>query len=259
MKNRLFIHGVAAAISMIVSCLASGAPAPTPEPLPTGPLLKRAPDAYEWEIRVDTEESARPPQDGKAPPPPPPKTVVVTKGGKVVREVIAYSNGSAIELWHRGGVTLSRNPSTHAWSVSPRSTVGFESPDYVSSDFSGLEWISPATFTGIQSLQGRKVIVFTGSVCDKGTTDLSILKNGVDRQRGEEAVRGHLVTKAFDSNDYKVPAVAYIDLETRLPLMIKYGNMIRSYRFRTPSQSILTLPPDAVKAVSSFEQYKSSL
>jgi len=244
---------------MIVSCLASGAPAPTPEPLPTGPLLNRAPDAYEWEIRVDTEESARPPQDGKAPPPPPPKTVVVTKGGKVVREVIAYANGSAIELWHRGGVTLSRNSSTHAWSVSPGSTVGFESPDYVSSDFSGLEWISPATFTGIQSLQGRKVIVFTGSVCDKNENDFGVLKHQIDRERGAEALAHNLKTKAFDPNDYKVPAVVYIDLETRLPLMLKYGNMIRSYRYRTPSQSILNLPPDAVMAVSGFEQYKASL
>jgi len=127
------------------------------------------------------------------------------------------------------------------------------------SDFSGLEWISPATYTGIQSLGGRKVIVFTGSVCDKGATDLAIIRNGVDRQRGQEALSGHIVTKAFDPNDYKVPAIAYIDLESRLPLMVKYGSLTRSYHYRTPSQSTLTLPPDAVQAVNGFEQYKASL
>jgi hypothetical protein len=259
MKNRSLILGAMAAISMIAFWSASGEPAPTPEPLPKGPLLKRAPDAYEWEIRVDTEESAKPPQEGKAPPPPPPKTVVVTKGGKVVREVIAYANGAYVEIWHRGGASVTKSRGNQSWSVSPDSSGGFESPDYVTSDFSGLEWISPNTFTGIQSLGGRKVIVFTGSVCDKGATDLAIIRNGVDRQRAEEALSHKPLSKAFDPKDYKVPAIAYIDLESRLPLMLKYGNLTRSYHYRAPSQSTLTLPPDAVQAVTGFEQYKASL
>jgi hypothetical protein len=259
MKNRLFIHGVVVAVSLMAAWSTYGAPAATPEPLPEGPLLKRAPDPGEWEIRLDTEQSQKPPQPGSEPPPPPPKTVLVTKAGKVVREVIAYANGTSVEIWHRGGVTVSRNQGSQAWSASPESAAGFESPDYITADFSGLGWISPATYTGIQSFGGRKVIVFTGSVCDKSATDLSVLKNGVDRQRGEEARSGHRVTKAFDPNDYKVPAVAYIDLETRLPLILKYGNLTRSYRYRSPSQSELTLPPDAVKAVSSYEKYRASL
>jgi hypothetical protein len=259
MNNRLFILSLTTAAALMASWSAFATPAPTPEPLPTGPLLKRAPDPYEWVIRVDTEESAKPPQEGKAPPPPPPKTLVVTKGGKVVREVLGYANGAAVEIWHRGGASVSKSQGNQTWNVNPNSTAGFESPDYVTSDFSGLEWISPSTFTGIQSFGGRKVIVFTGSVCDKGATDLAIIKNGVDRQRGQEALSGHIVTKAFDPKDYKVPAVAYIDLETRLPLILKYGNLTRSYQYRLPSQSILTLPPDAAQAVSGFEKYKESL
>jgi len=239
-----------------------GAPSGTPEPLPPGPLLKRAPDSLEWEIRVDTAESsvpAQPPQEGKAPPPPPPKIAVVTKGGKVVREIITYANGTAVEIWHRGGVAVSRKPGDKIWTVSPASPPGFESPDYINSDFSDLEWISPSTFTGIQSIGGRKVIVFTGTVCDKGSTDLSIIKNGVNRQRGEEAMLGHLATKAFDPNDYKVPAVAYIDMETRLPIKFQYGNMIRSYTYRVPTQAVSNFPGDAEQAVASTEKYKASL
>lgn len=259
MNHRFLIPSIAVALLLVAFWSASAAPSPTPEPLPAGPLLKRAPDPYEWVIRVDTEESAKPPQEGKAPPPPPPKTVVVTKGGKVVREVASYANGTAVEMWHRGGASVTKSQGNQTWIVSPTSTTGFESPDYVTSDFSGLEWISPSTFTGIQSLGGRKVMVFTGSVCDKGATELAIIKNGVDRQRGEEALSGHIVTKAFDPKDYKVPTVAYIDLETRLPLILKYGNLTRSYQYRNPSQSILTLPPDAVKAVSESEKYRASL
>jgi hypothetical protein len=259
MKIRSLILGSVAIISMAASWHACGEPAATPEPLPAGPLLKRSPDAYEWEIRVDTEESAKPPQEGKTPPPPPPKTVVVTKGGKVVREVVAYANGASIEIWHRGGVAVTKSPGNQTWIVSPAAKAGFDSPDYSTSDFSGLEWISPATYTGIQSLGGRKVIVFTGSVCDKSDADLATIKNGIDRQRGEETLSHKPLTKAFDPNDYKVPAIAYIDLETRLPIMLKYGNLTRSYFYRTPSQSILTLPPEAVKAVAQFEQYKAFL
>jgi hypothetical protein len=259
MNNRLLIPFSVLAISCCSILNAAGAPASTPEPLPKGPLLKQAPNAYEWEIRVDTEESAKAPQEGKAPPPPPPKTIVVTKVGKVVREVVAYANGATVEIWHRGGVSVTKSQGNQAWIVNPDSTAGFESPDYVASDFADLEWISPATFTGIQSLGGRKVIVFTGSVFDKGATDLGIIKNGVDRKRGEEALSGHIVTKAFDPKDYRVPAIAYIDLETRLPLMLKYGSLTRSYRYRMPSHSILTLPPDAVQATVGFEQYKASL
>jgi hypothetical protein len=257
MNNRLLVRCAMASALLMAAWSAFAVPAPTPEPLPTGPLLKRAPDPYEWVIRVDTEESAKPPQEGKAPPPP--KTLVVTKGGKVVREVLGYANGAAVEIWHLGGASVSKSQGGQSWIVSPNSTTGFESPDYVTSDFSGLEWISPSTFTGIQSFGGRKVIVFTGSVCDKSATDLAIIKNGVDRQRAEEMLSHKLISKAFDPNDYKVPAVAYIDLETRLPLILKYGNLTRSYQYRFPSQSVLTLPPDAVKAVSGFEKYKAAL
>jgi hypothetical protein len=52
----------------------NGATASTPEPLPAGPLLKRAPDSLEWEIRIETDESLKPSkasQEGNAPPPPP--------------------------------------------------------------------------------------------------------------------------------------------------------------------------------------------
>jgi hypothetical protein len=259
MKNRFLVHSAMASALMMSSWSAFATPAPTPEPLPSGPLLKRAPDPYEWVIRVDTEESAKPPQQAKAPPPPPPKTLVVTKGGKVVREAVGYANGAAVEIWHRGGVAITKSPENQTWIVSSGARTGFDSPDYVTSDFSGLEWISPSTYTGIQSFGGRKVIVFTGSVCDKSEADLATIKNGVDRQRGEETLSHKPISKAFDPNDYKVSAVAFIDLETRLPLMLKYGNLTRSYQYRIPSQSILTLPPDAVQAASGFEKYKASL
>lgn len=240
----------------------NGAPASTPEPLPAGPLLKRAPDSLEWEIRIDTDESLKPSkasQEGNAPPPPPPKIVLVTKGGKVVREMISYANGSQVEIWHRSGATVSRKPGDKVWNVSPITTAGFESPDYIKSDFSGLEWLSPSTYTGVQALGGRKVIVFAGNVCDKSATDLSILKNGVDRQRGYEAIEGNISTKAFDAGDYLVPAVAYIDLETRLPIKLQYGNLVRTYSYRVPAQSVANLPPDAEQAIGAFEKYRASL
>ena len=49
----------------------------------------------------------------------------------------------------------------------------------------------------------------------------------------------------------KVAAIAYIDLETRLPLYVQFGDQKRSYQYGAPPQAPLTLPAgltDALKA-----------
>jgi hypothetical protein len=119
------------------------------------------------------------------------------------------------------------------------------SVNFATADFAGLDWISATTYTGMAKYQGRDCIQFTGEVSPLNP-----------RAREEEAIAiGQAI--AFGQpvpQETKVAAVAYIDLETRLPLIVTFGNEKRIYQYGTPPAADLTLPPELANAVKEREK-----
>jgi hypothetical protein len=98
--------------------------------------------------------------------------------------------------------------------------------------------------------QGRDCIQFTGEVSPLNP-----------KAREEEAVA---IAQAIFFEEpvppkTKVAAVAYIDLETRLPLVVTFGNEKRIYQYGTPPAADLTMPPELANAVKEREKQMKRL
>ena len=124
------------------------------------------------------------------------------------------------------------------------------SVNFASTDFAGLDWISATTYAGMAKYQGRDCIQFSGEVSPLNP-----------KAREEEAIAiGQAI--AFGQpvpQELKVAAVAYIDLETRLPLVVTFGKEKRIYQYGTPPASDLTLPAELAMAVKEREKQMKSL
>ena len=52
----------------------------------------------------------------------------------------------------------------------------------------------------------------------------------------------------------KVPAVAYIDLQARLPLLATFGKETRIYQYGAPPTAPLALPPELAGSLKAYEE-----
>jgi len=226
-------------------------PSPLP-PLPPGPLLKRAPDYSTWTVacqghpvkgkgpvnRSTTGEEKSKEQEGK-------EAITITstvvKTGPTILELNADTDGKRKEIWHIGGLMVMKEPDAAEPIVWPDSVqADINSVNFAAADFAGLDWISATTYSGMAKYQGRDCIQFTGEVSPLNP-----------KAREEEAIAiGQAI--AFGQpvpQESKVAAVAYIDLETRLPLVVTFGSEKRFYQYGTPPTAELTLPPELENAV----------
>ena len=239
-----------------------GAPSPTLPPLSPGPLLKRAPDYSTWTVTCQghslggrqpvkpatTGEEKPKDKDGKEP-----VTIASTviKTGSAILELNADTDGKRKEIWHIGGLMVMKQPDAAEPIVWPDSVqADIYSVNFAAADFAGLDWISATTYTGMAKYQGRDCIQFTGEVSPLNP-----------KAREEEAIAiGQAI--AFGQpvpQETKVAAVAYIDLETRLPLVVTFGNEKRFYQYGTPPTADLTLPPELANAVKEREKQMKRL
>jgi hypothetical protein len=116
--------------------------------------------------------------------------------------------------------------------------------DFTSADFAGLDWLLPSTYSGIQKYRGRDCIVFNGSVSPLSPVDQKIEHDAIE----EAKVRGWKVPE-----ETRVAAVAYIDLETRLPLFAQFGGQKRFYQFGAAPTAPLQLPAQLASAEAAYE------
>ncbi|MEP6672273.1 MAG: hypothetical protein ABJF10_24125 [Chthoniobacter sp.] len=170
----------------------------------------------------------------------------VVKTGSTILELNADGDGKRKEIWHIGGLMVMKQPDAAEPTVWPDSAqADIYSVNFAAADFAGLDWISATTYTGMAKYQGRDCIQFTGEVSPLNP-----------RAREEEAIAiGQAI--AFGQpvpQESKVAAVAYIDLETRLPLVVTFGSEKRFYQYGTPPATDLTLPPELANAVKEREK-----
>jgi len=235
---------------------------PSSPPLPPGPLLKRAPDYSTWTVTcqghpVEGKEPAKPATTGeeklkdKEVKDPVTMASTVVKTGSTILELHTDASGKRKEIWHLGGLMVMKLPDAAEPIVRPDSVqADIYSVNFATADFAGLDWISPTTYTGMAKYHGRDCIQFKGNVSPLNP-----------KAREEEAIAiGQ--AKAFGQpvpEEIRVPAVAYIDLETRLPLVITFGNEKRVYQYGTPPTAMLALPLELASAVKEREKQMKRL
>jgi len=175
----------------------------------------------------------------------------VVKTGSTILELNTDTNGKRTEIWHVGGIRVMKMPGAAEPIVWPDSAQAYiYSVNFAVSDFAGLDWISAKTYTGMAKYQGRDCIVFKGEVSPL-----------TPRAHEEEMVAiGQAI--AFGQpvpQEIRVPATAYIDLETRLPLFVQFGNEKRFYRYGDPPQAPLALPPELKNSLKAYSQHIQNL
>jgi len=230
------------------------APSSSLPPLPPGPLLKRAPDYSTWTVTSQghavegrqlakaVATGAEKSKDKEAVP----TTSTVVKTGSTILEVNIDTGGRRREIWHVGGMMVMKQSDAAepiVWPDSVQSDI--YSVNFASADFAGLDWVSATTYAGMAKYQGRDCIQFNGEVSPLNP-----------KAREEELIAiGQAIAFGLPvPQETKVAAVAFIDLETRLPLIVTFGNEKRIYQYGAPPAADLTLPPELANAVKEREK-----
>jgi hypothetical protein len=249
----------------------------TPPPLPSGPLLKRAPDLSTWTV---TSQNGAPPKQGQnqnsggdnQQAPQGFRQAVVTKTGKIIDEQLVDALGRKFELWHVNGMLLTGGESAPV--IVPDSAgKDIYTTNFALSDFAGLDWISPRTYAGIQKVMGRDCIIFRGEVNSQPAAVQSETKLAGDRANLVAARAAYYASNISGSGggqstsstalkgnlSAEVSAVACIDLETRLPVAVTFGQETRTYVFGQPPTSPLELPPAFATALGAYQKHITNL
>jgi len=247
------------------------APSPSVPPLPGGPFLKRAPDFSTWTVNCTGNPTAggglaasgtaaagqdqqKQRKQQKQKEGPVSKLTVVKTGSKMV-EFYVDADGQRHEIWHVGGLRIVVQLGDGPLIFSESAKTALLSPDYgggdiysinfSSSDFAGLEWLSPSTYSGIVKYQGSDCIVFKGSVSPLSAREQMLERVYIEQSRA----MGQSVPDAL-----KVPAVAYIDLATRLPHLVQFGDEKCVYQYDPSPPAELQLPPELAGPAKEYEQ-----
>jgi len=166
----------------------------------------------------------------------------IVKNRSIVFEQNTDSSGQQHEVWHVAGLAVSKVPNS-ADLIINRDAGGADiySINFEDSDFSGLDWLSAATFVGIQKFQGRDCMIFKSQI-----NPLPLVLQQEEASVNETNRAEGLAPRP----EKRVPAIAYIDLETRIPLLVQFGQQKRSYQYGPATT--LTLPPEVAKALKAY-------
>jgi hypothetical protein len=226
--------------------------AATPPPLPPGPLIaNRAADFAHWMITTTIKNPANatatvesPPAAGK--PAVTQITTEVTKTGDIRHISRAVSTGGKSDLWSKGAVQVTIRPE---WKQPLLSTgearYDASRVDFSKSDFEGFDWISKDKYIGQTKLGGKDCIIYKAEV------------PAYEEDPLEKRARGKAVPG--DTEIQKLPAMAYIDLATRLPVALVVGTTSSAYRFEDAPTEKLTLPSEAQGSIDSWLQKKQNM
>jgi len=218
--------------------------------IPSQPLVRSAPASSQWTITFAYQDDAKKSAvDKPSEPPKPvpenmavrPRTITTTKTGEIIHEVTLTVGGDKLENWQVHGDYYIKYPGKSFWSayekpdptqpsIGTRVVMGL--PD---SGFRGLEWISKDTYAGkIKSGVGECFIFVPGG-------------------RAMVNVAEPAGQKALES----LPTIAYIDAETRLPMLVRAGDETRTFKFTSPPTSNQTLPADLADEIKKGDEIRA--
>jgi len=122
-------------------------------PVPSGPLLAKAPEAASWRIATAglLSKGFKAPGDIK--------WAVVIKNGRNFHSDIVLENGMELEEWWVGGVQVLRKKGESVLVVSRQKGEPFYM-SYEESDFPDVSWLAADCYSGTQRINGRLCLVF---------------------------------------------------------------------------------------------------
>lgn len=194
--------------------------------IPDGPLLNPIPAFAEWVVTYSYPEdrassgSATPPNDLR------PRKITTTKTKTVLHEETVDTRGIKTSVWQLNGVVYGKDDNTQVWSQSSPGTSGYAP---IQADrFRDLGVVTRENYAGTIKYSGRDCLVFVPG----GATSLNLSNPDIAGQ----AV-GSLKT------------VAFIDVESRLPVEVRESGVIRYFQFGDAPSDLLTPPPDLAQAI----------
>jgi hypothetical protein len=207
--------------------------------LPASPLLRPAPDFYQWTITFSYPDSEPKNNPGAAPAPAtaPAKvlgdrtqTITTTKTGKIIHEEIVSMSGGKTDAWQIDGNYYIKYPGRTIWAAYEKADTSEaggllrETVMLPPSGFRGLTWITGGTYAGRTTAEYGDCLVFAPG--------------------GPSAVGGDLSAQKLAT----LPIIAYINPKTRLPLMDRELDGTRAFTFSPLSSNSLQTLPDALTA-----------
>lgn len=237
---------------------------PTPPP---GPLVQMyAPKFSSWTIttekkgavsldeagngeqgkqsNTDASPSARKPETGR-------KVIQVTKTGDL-RLIVTTTDTGSIETWCAKNWQVTKKPEWKEPVVSDGENPDDSAwTDFSSGDFPGFQWLSNSNYLGSVKLKGHDCMVFKDRVQ---------MEKPLARRVFHAPGESNSTPPPVDPESLKVPVIAYIDLETRLPVILVSGDKISTYAFGSPPAAPLVFPPDVKTALmNSVQKFRQML
>jgi len=213
-----------------------------------GPPLHAAPEFSQWTITLSYPDQRASKTATSAPAIPPasdsrPKEIVTTKTKNIVHEETTEGRGAKSEKWYVGATQYRKDPGATVWFANePNTLVNVQKDIYYTplppSGFRGLEWLTPETYAGAISYQGRKCLVFLPG----GAGAINLSSPG-----SPDAALAALAN------------VAFIDADTRLPVEVRSGGIIQYYQFASQAPAMQSLPPDLAEQIKKGEEGRKKL
>ena len=219
--------------------------------LPSGPLLKRAPEFASWTLTIepaDANTQAASANDGKsATGSEPASKSVIAKTQNIYAMDTLVSNGRVWKKWSKNNVTATISPDTEII-VLGNNTGGalFPSEDFSKSDFPEVQWVSSENFVRIVSVKGKRAMLFSKTVVvPQPLFASSNVPRNLPGAPSREEIANTSVTPLPPVTEI---LTACIDLESSLPISMRKGNAVYTYEFNPPPQAMLSLPGEVINA-----------
>ena len=249
----------------------STAAKPTPRAIPKdplqGPLINDAPQFAAWEVTYEYPDTSK--AESSAPP--------VARGGRIQQIIVTKTlpNRCIATIDESGRKLVRWCVGTTQYAYPPGATTPFRSqpgipgdPFYITikRDFDGFQWISKKNFVGIKNMAGRDCLAFQAN-----TAIASVEPEKKSDPEGDfnRKVTMDAMIKANPNSQPQAPASspqqsapastiseAYIDLETRLPVLLRLPDQVRTYKVLPAPTAMLPLPPEVVKIEEEVANYQ---
>ena len=210
---------------------------PTPRPVPPAPpYLNATPDFAAWTVAKyivpgAAIQSADAVLQSAFKASKPESVASVVKTGQIRHQAGKFKDGVQEEIWYEHGNRITMES---VWKIplfegdinTPKQPQGLDFPEF--------SWIAAGNFAGTQEYQGATYLVFETQVTE-----------GNERLAKEY---GYKLNKTFSR--------AYINVDTRLPLLLQRGDNIQRYIFQSAPAAMLDVPREYQTMFDAYERKK---
>ena len=220
-----------AGITIVIAMMRAAMHAQTPAPLPSGPLLNRAPQDTKWEITF--QYGSEPPCHGDSAQPGKAigmdirkLKITVTKTPALVYEEVLTIGGNLTRHWRKGNLEVVQvgksGPFVIIDSLDDKNALRSSNQK---TDFPDFGWISASNYRGTKTLPSGECLAFSDEVPELPDAGLS--------------------PELFPlPKSPPATTTALINAKTRLPVLWKRGDVTQTYHF-SPASRVPEVPMEA--------------